>query len=397
MPLDLVQTLSELVAIPSVNPMGQNVSGPEYFEYRVTEYLETLFDQLGLPHQRQFVDEKRENIVARLEGGTPPEEGGELILFEAHQDTVPVEGMTIDPWKPQLREGKLFGRGACDIKGGMTAMLSAISRLSETSPEGRPTIIMACTVNEEHGFSGALELTRLWEPGVRSLIPRRPDMAIVAEPTGLNVVVAHKGTIRWRCRVHGKAAHSSQPRLGENAIYKMAHALHSLEAYQHEAAATLGNHPLCGQATLSVGMIHGGLSVNTVPDLCTIEIDRRLLPGEDALTAYGKVLKFMAEYPGVDFELDHEMPYLIGAALSDEANGSLADRLAEDVQQLVGQVHKIGVPYGTDAATFAEDGIPTVVFGPGSIDQAHTADEWIALDELQRASEILYRFGRGSG
>ena len=161
MTLDLTRTLSELVAIPSVNPMGKPVSGPEYFEYKVTDYLENLFRSLGLPCQRQRVDVKRENIVARLDGATPATEGGPLVLLEAHQDTVPVDGMTIEPWTPEVREGRLYGRGSCDIKGGMTAMLGALARLAVERPAGMPTIVMACTVNEEHGYSGATALTHI--------------------------------------------------------------------------------------------------------------------------------------------------------------------------------------------------------------------------------------------
>ncbi|HEX5446882.1 MAG TPA: M20/M25/M40 family metallo-hydrolase, partial [Pirellulales bacterium] len=158
MPLDLVQTLSDLVAIPSVNPMGRPLDGPEYYEERVTDYLQRLFERLNLPWQRQPVEPRRENIIARLDGDRSPADGGQVVLLEAHQDTVPVDGMTIDPWKPQVRDGRLYGRGACDIKGGMTAMLGAVARLAEDRPSGMPTVIMACTVNEEHGYSGACEL-----------------------------------------------------------------------------------------------------------------------------------------------------------------------------------------------------------------------------------------------
>ncbi len=202
MPFDLVQTLSDLIAIPSVNPMGRPVSGPEYFEARVTDYLQELFDDLGLPWRRQQVEPQRANIVARIDGQVPPHEGGQILLFEAHQDTVPVDGMTIDPWTPTVRDGRIYGRGSCDIKGGMSAMLSAVARLAAERPSGMPTIVMACTVNEEHGYTGALALPELWE-GENPFVARRPDAAVVAEPTDLNVVVAHKGALRWRCRTRG--------------------------------------------------------------------------------------------------------------------------------------------------------------------------------------------------
>lgn len=394
MALDLVQTLSDLVALPSVNPMGRDLSGPEFFEYRVTEYLEKLFDRLGLPWQRQQIEPKRENIIARLDGDVPASEGGKLLLLEAHQDTVPVDGMTIPPWTPTVRDGRIYGRGSCDIKGGMTAMLGAVARLAKDRPKGMPTVLMACTVNEEHGYSGAQDLAKLWAPGARSIVPRQPDAAIVAEPTSLQVVIAHKGAVRWRCKTHGRAAHSSQPHLGDNAVYKMARVLAALEAYAKQVGASVPKHRLCGEATLSVGTIRGGLSVNTVPDECTIEIDRRLLPGETAMEVYPKIVDFVRQYPGVDFEVEHEEPYLKGSTLSDDHNGAVADRLSTVVRELYGRGDKIGVPYGTNASRISAAGIPSVVFGPGSIDQAHTADEWLSLDELEKASNAIYEFVR---
>jgi len=393
MSLDLTRTLSELVALPSVNPMGKPVRGPEYFEYRVTDYLEGLFRSLGLPYQRQTVEPQRDNIVARLDGAIPPESGGPLVLWEAHQDTVPVDGMTIEPWTPVVREGRLFGRGACDIKGGMAAMLGALARLAEERPAGMPTIVLACTVNEEHGYSGATALTRLWnEQG--AIVPRRPDAAIVAEPTELQVVVAHKGVVRWRLSTHGRAGHSSQPHLGDNAIFRMAKVLAALERYQREIVTTLGAHPRCGTPTLSVGTITGGLSVNTVPDHCTIEIDRRLIPREAPQAAYEHVINYLRETLGPGFPLQHAPPFLTGLGLPDETNGPLAERMVAAARECRIPSTSVGVPYGTDAAQYAAVGVPSVVFGPGSIAQAHTADEWLPLDQLEAASEALYQFAR---
>ncbi|MES1213046.1 MAG: M20 family metallopeptidase [Singulisphaera sp.] len=393
MPLDLVDTLSQLVAIPSVNPMGRPVSGPEFFEYRMTDWLQGFFDRLGLPWMRQTVEPKRDNIVARFDGDPSPAEGGRMVLLEAHQDTVPVDGMTIDPWRPVVRDGRIYGRGACDIKGGMTAMLGALARLVEDKPHHRPTVIMACTVNEEHGYSGAQALTRLWTArGKESIIPRTPDMAIVAEPTNLDVVVAHKGAVRWRCHTHGRAAHSSQPQLGDNAIYKMARVLAALENYARDVPASMSAHPLCGRPSLSVGVISGGLSVNTVPDRATIEIDRRIIPGEDGETAYRQVVDYVNHRAELGTALEHERPYLEGRSLADGPNKQLAAQLIEAARRVRGQAAEIGVPFGTDAATIAGAGVPSVVFGPGWIAQAHTADEWLSTDELSAASEALYQF-----
>jgi len=425
MALDLVQTLSDLIAIPSVNPMGRPLAGPEFYEYRVTDYLGRLFQRLKLPYRRQTVEPKRDNIIARLDGDVPPAEGGRVILFEAHQDTVPVDGMTIEPWTPIVRDGRIYGRGACDIKGGMCAMLGALARLAderaasggtgaggssqtpspprgegrgERKPGPRPTLIMACTVNEEHGYTGALALPKLWEnASAGSIIPRKPDMAVVAEPTLLNVVVAHKGAVRWKCHTRGRACHSSQPHLGDNALYKMARVLQALETYQREVVPKLPTHRLCGPASLSVGTIRGGLSVNTVPDECTIEIDRRVLPGEDSQAVYRGVIDFVARFPGIDFEVAHEPPFMDSRPLPDDRNAAVAEKLLAAARQVTGRGEAIGVPFGTDASTISLAGVPSVVFGPGSIDQAHTADEWLDLEQLRLASDVLYQFVKGMG
>lgn len=392
MSFDLTATLRDLVAIPSVNPMGRPIDGPEFYEYRVTDYLERLFARLGIPAQRQTVAPKRDNIVACLEGDPPVNQGGKLILLEAHQDTVPTDGMTIPPFDPQVRDGRLFGRGSCDIKGGMASMLGALARLAQLRPSPRPTVVMACTVNEENGFTGSTKLCRAWIDEPCSLLPRRPDAAIIAEPTSLNVVVAHKGMVRWRCHVRGRSAHSSQPELGENAIFRMAPVLAALQRYQREIVGTLAKHPLCGSPTLSVGTISGGLSVNTVPGRCTIEIDRRVVPGEEPVQARQHVIDYLAAETQLGDRIEHDPPFMQGRGLKNDNNGELAERLTAVTRQVTGKESKvIGVPFGTDASIIGPSGVPSVVFGPGSIDQAHTADEWVPLAEVEAASEVLFR------
>jgi acetylornithine deacetylase/succinyl-diaminopimelate desuccinylase-like protein len=397
MTFDSVATLRDLVAIPSVNPMGRAVAGPEFFEYRVTDYLEKLFARLEIPTVRQPIAPLRENLIARLDGYPLPDQGGRVILLEAHQDTVPVEGMTIPPFGAALDKGRLFGRGACDIKGGMTSLLAVMARLAAERAKQpsreipSPTVYMACTVNEEHGFTGALGLCRLWETA-DPIFPRKPDVAIVAEPTQLQVIVAHKGAVRWRLHTHGRSSHSSAPEKGANAIFRMAKVLNALERYQTEIVGALAAHALCGKATLSVGTISGGISVNTVPDRATIEIDRRLVPGEDPVRARQHIIDFIAQETGLIEHIEHAEPYMKNGGLNDARNGTLADRLVVAVRSMGVESQKSGVAYGTDAACYDAVGVPTVVFGPGSIEQAHTADEWIPLAEVDQASEAIYRF-----
>jgi acetylornithine deacetylase len=394
--LDPVETLAQLVAIPSVNPMGRSVSGPPFFEDRLTEHLEGVLCRLGLAIARQQVAPGRENLIARLEGDVPPERGGRLILLDAHQDTVPVDGMTIEPFRPAIRDGRLYGRGACDAKGGMAAMLAAVARLAGQHPTGMPTVLLSCTVNEEYGFSGADALTQLWTGGTSGIVPRRPDAALVAEPTGLEVVVAHKGVVRWKCHTTGRAVHSARPQSGANAIYKMAHVLVAIERYAREVVGCPASHPLCGPATLSVGTVHGGVSVNTVPDRCTIEIDRRLPPGEQPEEARRRLIDYLAGAVEPGSPPQHDPPFMQGPALSNDANRPLAEGLSALVREVVGECRQVGVPYATNAAFFAAAGVPSVVFGPGLLEQAHTQDEWLPLTQLQQAAEIYYRFLRTS-
>lgn len=392
MPLDVVETLAQLVRIPSLNPMGQEVEGPEYFEHAVTAYLEQLAQQQGWTTERQTVAPLSDNLLIALPGEIPPAEGGLLIMWDAHQDTVPIEGMTIPPFEPNIVDGKLYGRGSCDIKGGLATMLAALARVEALPLRGRPTIVLACTANEEHGYTGATALTKLWASGQSRLLPRQPDGIIVTEPTLLDVVVAHKGVSRWRCHTHGKAAHSSNPAAGENAIYAMGRVLDALEIYANEIAPTLAEHDLVGHPTLSVGTITGGISVNTVPDRCTIEIDRRILPGEDPLAAQEAVIAFLNEQVHESVWHSHEKPNISSCGLSEAHNGLLAKRLATAARKLNFPGQLQGVPYGTNGSAYSPLAVPTVVFGPGSIAQAHTADEWVEIAQLHAAVEILVEF-----
>jgi acetylornithine deacetylase len=331
MSLDVVEVLSDLVRIPSVNPMGKEARGDIYYEHRLSQYLAQLFRQLDLPVERHTVAPQRDNVISRIDGEVSPERGGPIIMLEAHQDTVRIEGMTIDPFGATIEGGRLYGRGACDIKGGMAAMIAAVARLAQERPKGSPTVILACTVNEEHGFTGATHWAETYSgraavggrspdsaaaAGRSKLLPRVPDACIVAEPTQLNVVIAHKGAARWRASTRGRAAHSSQPQLGDNAIYHMARVVSALEHYAREVVPTLGEHSLCGQPTLSVGTITGGFGVNTVPDRATIEIDRRVLPGEDPELALAHCLDYLQTHVEPPAPLEHETPYMLTRGLA---------------------------------------------------------------------------------
>ena len=383
MALDIEQVLKDLVALPSVNPMHGD-PGPYCLEGRVTDYLADTFERLGWAHQRQTVSPGRDNIFARIDG-----DDDRIVMLEAHQDTVPVLGMTIPPFEPTISNGRMYGRGSCDVKGGMAAMLAAMARLADERPAGMPTVVFAGSVNEEHGFDGAAAFSRFWNES--DLLPKPPDIAIVAEPTNLDVVVAHKGQMRWRVPPDGVAVHSAQPERGVNAIYRMACVVRSLERWANDVAPTHGAHALCGRTTLSVGTIAGGIGVNVVPDHCAIEIDVRVLPGADPHAVRQHVIDHVTADADVPFDVIHETPFLVGLPLPSEGNAELARRLVSAVRSEIGRGEAVGVPFGTDASQFAADGIPSVVFGPGCIEQAHTKDEWIELAQLPVARDALVR------
>jgi acetylornithine deacetylase/succinyl-diaminopimelate desuccinylase family protein len=378
---ETARLLRDLVSLPSVNPMGRDLPADIIYEHRVSAYLDDFFKSLGVPFERQKVAPQRENVVARWQSPG----SSQTILFEAHQDTVPIDNMIVEPFGAKIEGNKLYGRGACDIKGGMAAMLGAFARCVREKPHGAANLIMACTVDEEHTFQGAQELVNR---GTRA------DMAIVAEPTQLNIVHAHKGATRWHLSTAGRSCHSSAPEQGINAIYRMGKVLDGIARYADHVRTTIVD-GLLGPATLSVGRIEGGVSVNTVPDRCRIEIDRRVVQGEDPKAVQGQFIKYLNEVAGVAVPFECETPWMTKAALSPTLSGPLIDRLGRAINAVKGG-HKVhAVPYGTDAAPIAEAGIPAVVFGPGDIAKAHTIDEWTPLDEVEQASEILYRLACG--
>jgi acetylornithine deacetylase/succinyl-diaminopimelate desuccinylase-like protein len=378
---DTTQLLRDLVALPSVNPMGRDLTGPTFLEGRVTAYLEDFFRSLGVRWERQTAAPNRDNIVAWYD---PPNAKRTLVL-EVHQDTVPTDGMTIDPFGARIEHGRLYGRGACDVKGGMAAMLTAFARVVRERPAGAARVVMACTVDEEFTFLG---VQRLAKTNLRGDCTG-PLEAIVAEPTGLDVVHAHKGTVRWDLITTGRSCHSSRPELGVNAIYHMALLLPHIERFAEELRAGRVD-PLLGPATLSVGRIEGGVSVNTVPDRCRIEIDRRLLPGEEGDVAAGDLLTYLRRHVGDGVAFSFGDPWLSAPPLDPAGSKELVARLLRAIEPVAGTRRVMAVPYGTDAGPLSQHGVPCVVFGPGDIARAHTCDEWVPLDEVAAAAEILY-------
>jgi acetylornithine deacetylase len=373
----VLELLARLVAIESVNPSYPGGSG----EGAIARFVADWAAAAGLETRVSDVFPGRPNVWIRLPGRDPERR----VLLEAHLDTVSVEGMTIPPFEPRIEGGRLFGRGSCDTKGGLAAMMEALRSLRAEGTVPPCDVWLAAVADEEYGFRGVVRFLEEWEGPL-------PEAALVAEPTTLRLVTVNKGVVRWRVRTRGRAAHSSKPHLGSNAITAMARVVLALEA----DAARLGarSHPRVGPATLNVGTIRGGEQVNLVPDTCVIEIDRRLLPGETAAAALAECQAVLDQLRAVHPEVDAEMeaPWLEDAAMETPEDAAVV-RVARTVAGSLGlSAEPVGVPFGCDATKLHRAGIPSLVFGPGNIDRAHAADEFVETEEVEKALEFYRRF-----
>lgn len=381
--MNVTDLTRELVAIPSINPnsLPEGMTSPG--EAEMAARVKAIFQRLRATHIDTWEPYPgRPSVSAYLDFGAE-----ETLIFDAHLDTVPVEGMTVDPFGGEVRDGRIYGRGACDVKGPMAAMLCAVERVRQAVDEGakaRYNVLFAAVCDEEAGFGGVKSFVDRIEMARYAKIAG----VIVAEPTLLNAVAAHKGTARWSITTKGVAAHSSSPHLGVNAIYKMAPVIDRLEQYAARLVQRPA-HPSLGTPTLSIGTIHGGSAANIVPDSCVIQIDRRLVPGESPESVREDLLKSLGE-----LELTLSDPKVSAPAMETPDDHPL-------VKQAIAAGHSAGASsqvehanYCTDASQYMQLGLPTVVYGPGSIAQAHTKDEWVAIEQLEigvRAYEGLVR------
>ena len=383
------QWLRELVQIPSVNPGGASRLDPQiHGESRVTDWLESRARTRGIRSYRQPVASGRDNLIMEVQGRG---ENHRTQLWEVHQDTVDVAGMTVEPFGARIQDGRLYGRGACDVKGSMAAMLGALAEIHQYSGPVSDRIILACTVDEEHTFLGVQAL-RAHSPGriwISTENTCRPDFAIVAEPSSLGIIEAHKGVIRWHIRVHGTACHSSTPDLGSNAIYAAAEIAKAIEKLQIRLRESSKDH--LGGGSICLTQISGGSAPNIVPHECVLLIDRRIgftETPEEAGQQLQAVLDGLGFPSGIQCQLSQ--PIIRCPALMSNGNGPAIRSLGTAIRKTTGQCEVRSVAFGTDASTIAEHGIPAVVFGPGDIAQAHTKDEWIDLRELETAARILF-------
>ncbi len=369
----LIHLLADLVAIPSMNPMGRDRSGAEYCEERLAAYVSDYLRQHSVDVKTNEVVPHRPNVIGYVDAGAE-----QTVLLEAHLDTVHADNMTIQPFSPRMLDGRLYGRGACDTKASLASFLHTVGALAKSATRLKYNIVVAAVSDEEYSFTGA---RRAIANGLKA------DFGIAGEPTQLRIVRAHKGVLRWRVVTSGIAAHSAYPDRGENAIYTMGHVLVRLQSYGLELMQG-PRHAELGTPTLSVGVIEGGQAVNIVPDRCWIEIDRRTLPGETENEILKSVEFALQDVPKCKFE----PPHISIGGIDVSLKNPFLQKLAGVIEKINGESVIETAQYATNAGVYNQAGIPTVVFGPGDIAQAHTAAEYVEIDQVIRCCEMLSRF-----
>jgi acetylornithine deacetylase/succinyl-diaminopimelate desuccinylase-like protein len=371
--IDPVELLEELVGIDSANPA---MGGPG--EREIVARLVEILRDLGLEVSTPEVVDGRRNLIATLPGSS----GAPTLLLEAHLDTVamPAEGFAVS-----RTEDCLIGRGSCDTKGSAAAMVAAMAELLGAGEE-RATVVFAGVADEEDRMVGS-----------RALVDQLPpvDAAVIGEPTSLEPVRVHNGLARITIETHGRAAHTSRAHLGVNAISAASRVVASLEEHLLPRLKARA-HPLAGPALLTPAVIHGGVAPNVVPNHCRLSLDRRLAPGENPDAALAEIDELLEGLRKRGDRITRESPWLLLEAVETPADHPVVRLAEESVEAALGRpVTAGGVPYGTDASNLSGvGGIPCVVLGPGSIDQAHTDDEWVPLEEIRRAAAVYAEMAR---
>ncbi len=361
--LDLAR---QLIHIPSVNPAG-DPGTDQTGEGKIAEFLADFLTETGADVSLVEILPGRPNVIARFPSNSTQKKP--RLAFAPHTDTVGVSGMEVAPFGGEVRDGRLYGRGACDTKGPMAAQLWALWQMRDQLADLSHEILFLGLMDEEAGQAGS----------IAAAANDLADFVIVAEPTSMDIVHTHKGSIWLEITTHGVAAHSSRPELGSNAIYDMARVLRCIEERIAPGLA-VEFHPILGAATISAGVIRGGQKINVVPNLCQLEVDVRTIPGMETFLA----------------ELTHQIQLICPTATvtvskqSPALHTEVGHPLIANLMELGSK--PVGAPWFCDAAMFAAAGIPSIAMGPGSISQAHTANEHIEVAELERGAAIFQQF-----
>ena len=366
----------DLVRIPSVNPPGA--------EREFAEYLAAKMQKLGMKVELFDVTPGRPNVVGSLPGAN----SNPSLMFNGHLDVVPPgdsSSWSFEPFEGVIEGERVYGRGSADMKGGIAAMLMAVEALKENEVSLNGSLLIAGVMDEE---SGGLGTQMLMDKGYRT------DMAIVGEPTNLDVEIAHKGNVWFEITTKGKAVHSStvrtkSPKVGLNAIYKMSKIILAFEKYLQDLEKR--SNDVVGNPTISVGTIHGGTKTNVVPDTCTITVDRRLLPDESPDQGMAEIDAILSKLRSEDPDIQYESKvFQHKSGVQIDRNERIVKLACEAVKSIRGADPEItGFPAGTDMTYLVRMGkIPTVILGPGRLAQAHNIDEYVETTQVADAAKI---------
>ena len=378
-PTDSIEWLTRLIAFDTVS---------RHSNLALIEDVQAYCEQLGLTVDLTFNAAKNKaNLFVTVPAGANADDVNHGLVLSGHTDVVPVDGQdwTSEPFTATIRGDKLYGRGACDMKGFIACALTLLPQAVKLSNAGQ----LRRPLHEEVGCLGApLILADLKARGIT------PDYCIVGEPTNMAMVVAHKGIAVYRCRVHGKSAHSSLTKQGVNAISYASRLIGYVDELAEEMSYRSDNDAMFDvpYSTLSVGTIKGGTATNIVPNLCEFTFDYRNLPHmtQDDILApiQAKVAELNAQMQARAADTGIEL-------LQEESVPAMTDSDSAELQALIAALtgddtrHKVA--YATEGGQFTNAGIPTIICGPGSIEQAHKADEYVALSEMARCDEFLQK------
>jgi acetylornithine deacetylase len=375
-PGDARALAAALVRVDSRNPaLASGAPG----EARCVGLLRDTLDAWGFRTEVYDAAPGRPNLVARIGGAR----SNASLMFCGHSDVVGVEGMTHAPFAADVRDGRLYGRGAADMKGGLAAMCAAAWRAADAGLAGE--LVVAIAADEEHASLGARAML---ERGVRA------DAAIVAEPSGLAVMPAHRGFAWIELTVRGRAAHGSRYDLGVDAIRNAALVLAELDRVERTELARR-THPLLGRASLHASTIEGGSGMSTYPDRCVVRLERRTLPGERGAEMVGEVRRAIDAVRAVHPDVEADAALMMSQDPTDVAVEAPVVRALEASLHDCGEPVRIaGMSAWTDAALLNAAGVPAICFGPGDISLAHAAEEYIPLEEIDRAVSVLAALAR---
>lgn len=371
----VVSLLEGLVAIDSVNPsLVPGAAG----ESQIAAAVEVYLRDSGLVVEVTEVAPGRPNVVGVLEGRSP----GRVLMLCGHLDTVGVAGMEA-PFHPIVREGRLYGRGAEDMKGGLAALMGAAQALAASGGLSAGRLIVAAVCDEEYASLGADALVQRWSA----------DAAVVCEPTGLLVGVGHRGFSWVEIETRGRAAHGSRPQEGRDAILGMGRVLGRLERLDR-ALQSRPAHPILGTGSLHASLIEGGRELSTYPDRCVLTMERRTLPGEPEEVALREAEGILTDLEAEDREFRGAARFLFGRPAYETPQGHELPHLLEGVLARLGHPGgRAGMSFWTDAAILGHAGIPAVVFGPGG-EGLHGLEEHVRIDEVIACRDALVELAR---